>query len=383
MDPELVRKLQARRGVVDSQGTSFTNRNPGTASGSSPSKASPASAFFSAARPPFGAVGGGGGGARTASRVDDAPTGSVVSELAKKLEARRGLVESQGGAWQKLPEERPGVDGGSAHLEAVPAAEAAEPRPWEELRRGARTWVCEVWLAEALRHPRASASFCRAGGSGGETSEEGGCADEPIAGGVLCGNSPAAAQPAVLCVGADGLIMCCVAAPAPPGVGEEVDYARLIASFSIASLVGLGIVPSAPQTIGFQVAAGDKPVVLARFESAGEAELCARAVAMVSPRPLPVLEGSPLELEGSEWERCASVATAASEDAGAAASSIASSTALHQRTTEVCCVEETPIVAPKLRAIELVSCKVGGCARDLEAETRAFLQELDRLSGFA
>lgn len=113
MDPELLKKIKARRGVVDSEGTDWE-----TAPGESSADVRAAQDFSQAEDSrPTEAVSGAcaaaqGGGASAGSGPstggyagNDSKKGCSKEDFMKRLQARRGVVESEGNQWETSPEE--------------------------------------------------------------------------------------------------------------------------------------------------------------------------------------------------------------------------------------------------------------------------------------
>jgi len=289
IDSELFRKLQARRKDVDLHGTTWVVEQDGDTA-QEPEESSPDRLRRSL---------------RKAGVIPALPPGQGAaagcSELERKLQARRCHVESKGDTYQKLPEnsvadarispikspskkkkrrksQNPALpdfvssDGVTLNLEAVRGFAAlpiededrnalrdmlmeAAPWPWEDLARGSRTWVCSAWVAEPL------------------------CATDQSQLSPLDGNrsflwdagpEKPRAHPAVLCLAADGEVMCCLAAQAPPGVEEEffnqeADYARILGVFNAKRLQVICSSPSLPQARSFHFhCAGQQPQEMKR-----------------------------------------------------------------------------------------------------------------------
>lgn len=315
IDPELISKLKQRRGVVDSEGTTWAAGQANAMPTAAPLRTA-LNAQRNATPRGFNAA--------TSVRCDVPPlfpvsrramepvaiAGRAESELTRKLQARRGRVDSEGEAWH----------GHNLYLSAAPAAVSVaygseqalrltrwatsmesqdflldveslklrcEPgaaetaRPWEELRLGSRTWFCEIWVADfaqALCPPSPSAS------------------SEALIAGV----------PAVLCLAADGELVGCLPVLAPSAhPDEDGDFAKLACRFPIQRLRRLAIPVSSPQMLGFVLQnAAQSPsddmlpaVVLARFDSTVEARSCAEATMVFTEPSCKVTDGPFAELE--------------------------------------------------------------------------------------
>ncbi|CAK0839101.1 unnamed protein product [Prorocentrum cordatum] len=480
LSPE--RKLRERRSVVDSKGTLFHGDSAASAGEGPKREAEPSidqwgRVSSSAPRPPRGggeavtAVSSASGRpfasgrlAAAASAVTREPTGphsNVGSELMRKLQARRGVVDSEGSAWQKLPEPQPVVSrttseqtqpavsrnvsgdaessprprgdptaqpvasrtgaptapagaGGGGELAAAlqkrrcameeppspePAREAEGPGPrrvparrpcqsqalpaggaqglplpWERLRRGALTWACEFWAPRALLPPP----------------EEGEC------------------RPGVLCLSGEGEVFVCAPAPAPAGAPEQEDYACLLVSFKAQLLLSVCRWSGSPHTVGLctkgaadegprSVFGGpaDQTALVARLESEGEAAAFLAALGGLLPwlsvafldaeRPGSELAALPLFTEAST---VAPGSERGDVDADAEASDSEEELSWHAWS------QSGPWELPGGRAPSEPEEPPGAPVEKMDAndfleeldrklDTQAFLEELDRLAGFA
>lgn len=397
IDSELFQKLQARRKDVDLHGTTWVVEQEAD-NAQEPEESSP-----NRLRRVHGKA-----GSRPALPPGE-PAGAGCSELERKLQARRSHVESKGDTYQKLPEnsvadarispiktpkrkkrrsqqqqqqqEQPALpdslsnDNVKFSLEAVRGLVAlpiddpdrnallemlmeAPSWPWEDLARGSRTWVCSAWVAEPLYAIDQRQEPLSPPLDGNRSS--------------FCDTGPAKprAHPAVLCIAADGEVMCCVAAQAPPGVEEEffnqeADYAHILGLFSAKQLQVICSSPSLPQARRFHFSSAGQmkrdlrtePSLIALFESEEEATTFAASAEMFAESP--VLQESEPKQDAPDFTEVFAPATPPSE-------------------TPLGSFDEVQAEAGP-RPPEISKVKISAFL----TETQAFLQELDLLAGFA
>lgn len=206
---------------------------------------------------------------------------------------------------------------------------------------------------------------------------------EPGGGGLGPDVPELLAQPVILSLAPDGELACWEAVPAPAGSSEDGDLARQLCAFRAALLLEVTVPPSAQQSVGFQLEGAEGPIFLvASFESALEARLCAQAVGSVTGAPL--AEGALPEVAG--WVDPVSTLDLADSfppSAGRASATVVG-TACWTDELDVgsVCQASSQVEAslpPPLPA-DAVFAKLG--APRFETDIEAFLLELDKLAGF-